>query len=76
MVCVMDAMIVTTIAPVMMTTKSNKDEKKTKRAEYKSKAKRREDDATFDEEFAAIYQHDPYAELSGITYTRPRAKGY
>ena len=72
----MDAMVITTIAPVMMTTRSNKDEKKTRRTDCKSKAKKPGDEQTFDEDFAAVYQHDPYTELSGITYKRPRAKGY
>ena len=72
----MDAMITTMIAPVMMKGQKFKEDNRTKRTDSKSKAKKPEHEADFDEEFAAIYQHDPYAELSGITYKRPRVKGY
>ncbi len=67
----MDEMIITTIAPVMMTTRSNKDEKKSRRNEYKNKGKKHVNEKMSDEEFAAIYQHDHYEELAGITYKRP-----
>ncbi len=72
----MDGMIVTLIAPVTTATQTNKDEKKARDGKYKSKAKKHDEEKSFREEFAATYQHDPYAELAGITYKRPRAKGY
>ena len=72
----MDAMIISTIAPVAMTSRSNKDEKKTRRSDYKRKAAKARDDDQSTEEFAAVYQHDPYSKLSNITYKRPGVKGY
>lgn len=72
----MDGMITMMIAPVMMKNNPNKEDKKAKNANTKSKAKKQEHEATFAEEFAATYQHDPYAELNGVTYKRPRIKGY
>ena len=75
-VCGMDGLITMMIAPVMMKDQANKEDKKAGRKDYKSKAKKRADENEFKEKYAATYQHDPYAELSGITYKRPRIKGY
>ncbi len=72
----MDGLITMMIAPVMMKEQANKEDKKTRRSDYKSKAKKHADEESFKEKYAATYQHDPYAELSGITYKRPRVKGY
>ncbi len=72
----MDGMITMMIAPVTMKNQKFKDEKKARRNDLKAKDKKHDDAPTFEEEFAATYQHDPYAELSGATYKRPRVKGY
>ena len=60
-------LFVNIIAPVMTATQTNKDDKKAKKVLYKSKAKRPEKETVHEEDFAATYNHDPYAELNGIT---------
>ncbi|MCR5098618.1 MAG: hypothetical protein K6B14_06690 [Lachnospiraceae bacterium] len=72
----MDGMITMMIAPVMMKNNPNKEDKKAKNKDNKSKAKKREQESPFAEEFAATYQHDPYAELNGVTYKRPGSLKY
>ena len=67
----MDGMITMMIAPVMMKDNPNKQDKKAKTSLAKTKAKREEKQPSFEEEFAATYQHDPYADLGGITYKKP-----
>ncbi len=71
-----NTLFVNIIAPVMTATHTNKDDKKAKELNRKTKAKRPEKEAVHEEEYAATYNHDPYAELNGITYKRPRIKGY
>ena len=71
-----NTLFVNIIAPVMTATQTNKDDKKAKKVLYKSKAKRPEKETVHEEDFAATYNHDPYAELNGITYKRPKVKGY
>ncbi len=72
----MNGIVTMMIAPVVMKNKSNKEDQKAKGNAKKAKTRKHDDKPSFEEEFAATYQHDPYAELNGITYKRPGSLKY
>ena len=68
----MDGFITSMVAPVMMTTRSNKEKDEQKKIDQKRLNKKIKKEESFEEEFAAVYTHT-HEDLP-VTYQKPQQR--